>query len=88
MIRGNKKVIALRIKDKTIYVELFKVNAIALKYFAVKFEESNKETQAFIKEKIREICKELELVTTQTIEHQIFLHFLPKNIKERLTNDN
>lgn len=84
--KGNKKVIAISIKNKTYYVNLFYVNAVALKHFNTKtsFEKLEPEMQTKIKQYIRELVINNEHISNQIIEENILLSFLPQNLQKVL----
>lgn len=82
--RGNKKTIAIRIKNKTIYIDILFVDAVALQYFGKKYEYSSNKTQISVKNKIRSICNEEDTINTNSVRNSIFLHFLPLKIKKLL----
>lgn len=86
--RGNKEVVSIKINNKSLYIESLKVNAIALESFNIKYQDATEEMQSQIKDKIRDICKDLKEINTQSVDDEIFLHFLPKYLKNRLTNVN
>lgn len=86
--RGNKEVVSIKIRNKSLYIDLLKVNAISLNYFDTKFENSTEEIQTQIKDKVRDICKDLKEVNTQNVDDEIFIHFLSKKIQKGLTSAN
>jgi hypothetical protein len=84
--KGNKKVIALSVLNKTYYVNLLYVNAISLQHFNTKasFEELDKELQAKIKQYIRDLVINDEHISNQSIEEKIFLHFLSNKLQKEI----
>ena len=85
-IRGNKVVVQISINNKTYYINILQVNAIAFKYFQTKksFEYLNDELQIKILGYIRNLCINTKKLTTQSIMDEIFLDFLPKAIKKEI----
>jgi hypothetical protein len=86
IIKGNKRVIALSILNKTYYVNLYFVNAVGLKHFNTKssFENLEEDIQTKIKQYIRDLVINKEHISNQIIEENILSCFLPKNIQKEL----
>ncbi len=88
ILKGNKRVIALSILNKTYYVNLYFVNAVALKHFNSKssFENLDESTQIQIKQYIRNLVIDNEHISNQSIEENILTSFLPKNLQKELNS--
>jgi len=86
IVKGNKKVIALSILNKTYYVNLLFVNTVGLKQFNIKtsFENIDEETQTNIKQHIRDLVIKDEHISNQSIEEKIFKSFLSKKLQKDL----
>lgn len=84
--RGNKKVIALSVLNTTYYVNIYFVNAVSLKHFNIKnsFENLDDDTQAKIKQYIRDLVINDKHISNQTIEERILLSLLPKKLQKEL----
>ncbi len=84
--KGNKRVIALSILNKTYYVNLFYVNAVGLKHFNTKtsFENLDESIQTNIKQFIRDLVIKDEHISNHSIEENILASLLPKNLQKEL----
>ena len=84
--KGNKRVIALSILNKTYYVNLFYVNVVGLKYFNTKtsFENLNESIQTNIKQYIRDLVIKDEHISNHSIEENILSSLLPKSLQKEL----
>lgn len=88
ILKGNKRVIALSVLNKTYYVNLYFVNAVGLKHFNTKssFENLDEDIQIKIKQYIRDLVINNEHISNQSIEENILTSFLPKKLQKELNN--
>ena len=88
ILKGNKKVIALSVLNKTYYVNLYFVNAVGIKHFNTKssFEDLDAAIQTGIKQYIRDLVINNEHISNQSIEENILTSFLPKKLQKELNN--
>lgn len=88
ILKGNKRVIALSILNKTYYVNLYFVNAVGLKHFNTKscFENLDETIQTKVKQYIRDLVINKEHISNQIIEENILSSFLPKNLQKELNS--
>lgn len=86
MIRGNKQVAAISIKDKTYYISTLLVDAKAIMKFNARqtYDDLDKPLQAKIREYIRKLVEEIEPLSTQIIEDELYMDCLSKKYREAL----
>lgn len=86
--KGNKRVMAISILNKTYYVNIYFVNAVGIKHFNTKvsFENLDESTQTKIKQYIRDLVVKNEHISNQHIEENILLSLLPKNLQVTLNS--
>lgn len=88
--KGNKRVIAISILNKTYYINILFVNVVAIQYFNAKssFENIDEDAQKNIKQYIRDLIIKDEHISNQLIEEKIFKNLLPKNLQKKLKSLN
>jgi hypothetical protein len=88
ILKGNKRVIALSVLNKTYYVNLYFVNAVGIKHFNTKssFEDLDAAIQTGIKQYIRDLVINNEHISNQSIEENILTSFLPKKLQKELNS--